>query len=49
MITRYPDFITEGSGDQRAIMEAICAVKKAAFDGLDCEGEVPTATGTVRK
>lgn len=44
----YPDFVTEGSGDQKAIMAAICAVKKAPFDGEDCVGEDATATGTVR-
>lgn len=45
---RYPDFVAEGSADQSAIMEAICAVKKATFDGVDCEDGDPTATGTVR-
>lgn len=29
-------------------MGAICAVKKAAFDGVDCVGGDDTATGTVR-
>ena len=28
-------------------MGAICSVKKASFDGVDCVGEDPTATGTV--
>ena len=28
-------------------MEAICAAKKASFDGVDCVGEDATATGTV--
>ena len=28
-------------------MEAICAVKKASFDGVDCVGEDAAATGTV--
>lgn len=46
--TKYPDFVAEGSGDQKAIMGAICAVKKASFDGVDCVGEDATATGTVR-
>ncbi|CAM9649069.1 unnamed protein product [Ascophyllum nodosum] len=43
----YPDFVAERSGDQAAIMEAICAAKKASFDGVDCVGEDATATGTV--
>lgn len=44
----YPDFVTEGTGDQKAIMAAICAVKKASFDGCDCgdDGDA-AATGTV--
>lgn len=29
-------------------MEAICAVKKTTFDGVDCEGGDSIATGTVR-
>lgn len=45
---RYPDFVAEGTGDQKTIMEAICAVKKASFDGVDCVGGDDTATGTVR-
>ncbi|CAM9236986.1 unnamed protein product, partial [Sphacelaria rigidula] len=45
---RYPDFVTEGKSDQKAIMSAICAVKKASFDGVDCVGEDPDATGEVR-
>ncbi|CAM9369501.1 unnamed protein product, partial [Sphacelaria rigidula] len=45
---RYPDFVAEGKSDQKAIMSAICAVKKASFDGVDCVGEDPDATGTVR-
>ena len=45
---RYPDFVTEGTGDQKAIMEAICKVKKASFDGVDCVGGDDAATGTVR-
>eukprot|EP00752_Nemacystus_decipiens_P014959 g13318.t1 len=45
--TRYPDFVAEGSGDQKAIMGAICAVKKASFDGVDCVGGDDSATGTV--
>ena len=44
---RYPDFVAEGTGDQKAIMGAICAVKKASFDGVDCVGVDDTATGTV--
>ncbi|CAM9648998.1 unnamed protein product [Ascophyllum nodosum] len=43
----YPDFVAERSGDQAAIMEAICAAKKASFDGVDCVGEDTAATGTV--
>ncbi|CAM9933566.1 unnamed protein product [Pylaiella littoralis] len=43
----YPDFVGEGTGDQKAIMGAICAVKKASFDGVDCVGGVDTATGLV--
>ena len=43
----YPDFVGEGRSDQEAIMGAICSVKKASFDGVDCVGEDPTATGTV--
>lgn len=45
---RYPDFVAEGTGDQKAIMGAICAVKKASFDGVDCVGGDDAATGTVR-
>ncbi|CAM9670498.1 unnamed protein product [Ascophyllum nodosum] len=45
--TLYPDFVGEGRSDQEAIMGAICAVKKASFDGVDCVGEDDTATGTV--
>ena len=45
----YPDFVGKGTSDQEAIMGAICAVKKASFDGVDCVGEDPTATGTVKK
>ena len=29
-------------------MGAICAVKKASFDGVDCVGEDAAATGTVK-
>ena len=43
----YPDFVAMGSGDQKAIMGAICAVKKASFDGVDCIGGDESATGTV--
>lgn len=45
---RYPDFVAEGTGDQKTIMEAICTVKKASFDGVDCVGGDDSATGTVR-
>ncbi|CAN0221443.1 unnamed protein product [Pylaiella littoralis] len=45
---RYPDFVGEGTGDQKAIMGAICAVKKTSFDGVDCVGGEETATGTVK-
>lgn len=41
----YPDFVTEGTADQHAINEAICAVKKASYDGVDCAGGDDTATG----
>ncbi|CAM9688722.1 unnamed protein product [Scytosiphon promiscuus] len=44
---RYPDFVAEGTGDQKVIMEAICAVKKASFDGVDCVGGDDAATGSV--
>lgn len=40
--------MAEGSGDQKAIIGAICAVEKAAFDGVDCVGGDDAATGTVR-
>ena len=43
----YPDFVAERSGDQATIMEAICAAKKASFDGVDCVREDAAATGTV--
>lgn len=46
---RYPDIVADGSGDQKEIMEAICTVKKASFDGVDCVGGDATATGTVRQ
>lgn len=46
---KYPDFVAEGSGDQRAIMGAICGVKQASFDGVDCVGEDDAATGTVSR
>ena len=45
----YPDFVAEGTGDQHAINGAICAVKKATYDGTDCVGGDDTATGTVRR
>eukprot|EP00752_Nemacystus_decipiens_P014962 g13321.t1 len=44
---QYPDFVALGSSDQMTIMEAICTVKKASFDGVDCVGGDDTATGTV--
>eukprot|EP00752_Nemacystus_decipiens_P007213 g6456.t1 len=44
---RYPDYVAEGTGDQKTIMEAICAVKKASFDGVDCVGGDDSATGRV--
>lgn len=45
----YPDFVAEGSGDQKAIMGAICGVKQGSFDGVDCVGGDDAATGTVRR
>lgn len=45
---QYPEFVTEGTGDQKGIMAAICKIKKATFNGVDCVGENATATGTVR-
>ncbi|CAM9842773.1 unnamed protein product, partial [Ectocarpus sp. 8 AP-2014] len=33
-----PDFVGQGTGDQNAINAAICAVKKGAYDGVDCVG-----------
>ena len=44
----YPDFVAEGTGDQHTINAAICAVKKATYDGADCVGGDDSATGTVR-
>lgn len=44
---RYPEFIAEGSGDQKAIMGAICKIKDATFDGVNCVGGDPDATGEV--
>lgn len=44
----YPDFVAEGTGDQHAINAAICAVKKASYDGADCVDGDDAATGTVR-
>lgn len=41
----YPDFVAEGTGDQHAINAAICAVKKAGYNGIDCVGGDDTATG----
>eukprot|EP00752_Nemacystus_decipiens_P014961 g13320.t1 len=43
----YPDFVAEGTGDQHAINAAICAVKKAGYNGAECVGGDGTATGTV--
>ncbi|CAM9126140.1 unnamed protein product [Scytosiphon promiscuus] len=43
----YPDFVGTGTGDQAAINGAICAVKKASYDGVDCVGGDDAATGTV--
>lgn len=40
--------MAEGTGDQKAIMGAICAVKKAYFDGVGCVSGDDAATGTVR-
>ena len=45
----YPDFVGEGRSDQETIMGAICAVKKASFDGVDCVGGDAEATGTVKQ
>ena len=45
---QYPDFVALGSSDQLIIMEAICTVKRASFDGVDCVGGDDAATGTVR-
>ena len=45
---RFPDFVSDGTGDQKAINAAICAVKKADYDGTDCVGGDEAATGTVR-
>ncbi|CAN0452754.1 unnamed protein product [Pylaiella littoralis] len=45
----YPDFVGEGTGDQKAIMGAICAVKKASFDGVDCVGGEEATTGKVSR
>lgn len=47
LIDQYPDFIAEGSSDQKTIMEAICTVKKATFDGVNCVGGDPDASGEV--
>ncbi|CAM9688931.1 unnamed protein product, partial [Scytosiphon promiscuus] len=44
---RYPDFVAAGTGDQKAIMGAICQLKKASFDGVDCVGGDDAATGTI--
>eukprot|EP00903_Cladosiphon_okamuranus_P018634 g17151.t1 len=44
---QYPDFVALGSSDQLTIMEAICTVKQASFDGVDCVGGDDAATGTV--
>lgn len=45
---RYPDVVAGGTSDQKAIMEAICTIQKANFDGVDCVGGDEDATGTVR-
>eukprot|EP00903_Cladosiphon_okamuranus_P018639 g17154.t1 len=45
---RYADFVSEGTGDQKAINAAICAVKKADYDGVDCVGGDDAATGEVQ-
>lgn len=45
---QYPDFVMGGSSDQKVIMEAICKVKKATFDGMNCIDGDPDATGKVR-
>ena len=45
----YPDFVAEGTGDQSAINAAICAVKMASYNSIDCVGADDTATGTVRQ
>ena len=45
----YPDFVGEGRNDQEAIMGAICALKKASFNGVDCVGEDAEANGTVKQ
>ena len=37
-----PDYIGDGSGDQKEIMEAICRGIGESFDGTDCDG---VATG----
>ena len=43
----YPDFVAEGTSDQHVLNAAICAVKKATYDGVDCVGGDDAATGTV--
>ena len=42
-----PDIIGDGVSDQEEIMTAICETKGAAFDGIDCVGELDDSTVTV--
>ena len=44
---RIPDLIAEASADQEVIMTAICETKGAAFDGIDCVGELDETAVTV--
>ncbi len=39
-----PDVIGDGVSDQQEIMAAICEAKGAAFDGIDCVGDLNDAT-----
>ena len=39
--------MAEGTSDQHVLNAAICAVKKATYDGVDCVGGDDAATGTV--
>lgn len=43
----FPDIICDGKSDQKEIMTAICEAKGAAFDGVDCVGDLNDATYTV--